>query len=206
MVKKKLQAPRSKLQRNTKFQIPNSKKTPISKSKAELQVCENLFVGAGEWKSAQFVRAKPVARTFGERPITVRDAVEDVEGDAVAGNGVFDRAELLEGHRKEAEGGFGDFVDGGVAIDFDIWKFPEVCIDDAGWSLTNKEARVSFNNECEETPRSGRCAAGDFRQQMDDAFAIGDAVGFERAIGAARVFGSTNERAEFHEGLVEVGA
>ena len=35
---------------------------------------------------------------------------------------------------------------------------------------------------------------------------MGDAIGFERAVGAARIFGSANERAEFHEGLIEVGA
>jgi hypothetical protein len=33
-----------------------------------------------------------------------------------------------------------------------------------------------------------------------------DTFGFEGAVGAARVFWSTNKCAEFHEGLVEVGA
>ena len=68
--------------------------------------------------------------------------------------------------------------------------------------MTNEKTRVSVDDKCEKATRSGRCAAGDFRQQMDDVFAIRDAVGFERAVGATWVFGNANERAEFHEGLV----
>lgn len=41
---------------------------------------------------------------------------------------------------------------------------------------------------------------------MDDPFAMSNAVGFEGAIGAARIFRYAKEGAEFHKGLVKVGA
>ena len=40
----------------------------------------------------------------------------------------------------EAEGSFGNFVEVGFAVNFNIWEFPEVCVDDAGRSLANEEA------------------------------------------------------------------
>jgi hypothetical protein len=85
--------------------------------------------------------------------------MENVKGDAVAGDRVFDGAELLEGCRKEAKGGIGDFVDIGFAVDFDVWKFPEMRVDKAGWSLANEKAGVSVDNECKETSGSGGSAA-----------------------------------------------
>jgi hypothetical protein len=132
--------------------------------------------------------------------------VKDVESDAVAGDCVFDGAGWFERDGVKAEGGFGDFGGVGFAVDFDVWEFPQVRVDDAGGSLANEKARVLVDDKGEETPRSGGRAAGAVREQMDDPFAAGDATGADRTVGAARVFGSANERAEFHERLVEVRA
>ena len=121
-------------------------------------------MGAGEGKRLQFVKAKPAYRTFGGRAITVCDAPENVKSDAVAGDGVFDCACRFKGHRKEAEGGFGDFVDVGFAVNFDVWEFPKVSVDDAGWSLANEVAGVSVDDEGEEASRSSGSTARDVRE------------------------------------------
>ena len=63
MAGKKLQTSRSKLQRNSKIQTPNSKKIPNFNQKG-LQICENLFVRAGEWKAAEVAKLEPAS---GER-------------------------------------------------------------------------------------------------------------------------------------------
>jgi hypothetical protein len=49
-------APSTKIQAPGKYQIPNCKiqKNPKIQSKAELQIRENPFVRAGEWKCPQF--------------------------------------------------------------------------------------------------------------------------------------------------------
>ena len=119
---------------------------------------------------------------------------------------MFDGAGGFEGFGVKAEGGFGHFVNVGFAVDFEVWEFPQVRVDDLGGSLTDQEARISVDDEGEETPTSGRWAAGNVWKQVNHAFAMGDAVGFEGAVGAARIFGSADECAKFHEGLVEVRA
>ena len=119
---------------------------------------------------------------------------------------MFDGASGFEGLRVKTEGGFGDFVNIGFAIDFNVGEFPEWCVHDAVRALANEEARVSVDDEGEETPGRGRSAAGDVWEHVDELFAMGDTVGFEWTVRTARVFGSANEHAEFHEGLVEVRA
>ena len=63
---------------------------------------------------------------------------EDVQGYAVAGNGVFEGTEFFEGGDVGAEFGSSEFFQvgaggGGLAIG----KFPEVGVDDAGGALTH---------------------------------------------------------------------
>ena len=104
-------------------------------------------------------RAQPAAGTFDGRTVGIRDTAEDVEGDAVARDGVFDRAGWFKGCRVKADGRFGDLIDVGFAVDFNAWEFPKVRVDDSRRSLANENARVSVDDEGEETPRSGGSAA-----------------------------------------------
>lgn len=156
-------------------------------------------MGAGERESAQLLWPEPAVIAFGERTIAVCDDAEDIEGDPVTGNGVFDGAGQLEGFGAKTERRFGDFVDVGFTIDFEVRKFPEVRIDDASGSLANQEAGVSFDHESKETSRGGGGAARDVWKQVDDAFAMSDAAGFDRTVGTTRVLGSADQRTEFHE-------
>ena len=80
-----------------------------------------------------------------------------------------------------------------------------MCVDYASGSLSNEEAGISLDHECEKSSRSDRSAAGKIREQVDDALAACDAISFKRAFRAARFSRCANERSEFHEGLVELG-
>jgi hypothetical protein len=131
--------------------------------------------------------------------------VENVESDAIAGDGVFDGACSFDGFRTKTESALGNFVNVDFAVGLNIWEFPEMRVDDAGRSLANEVARVSLDDESEKTSRRGGSAAGNIWEQVDDAFAMREAIGYERAVGTARLFGCADESPQFHEGLIEMG-
>ena len=56
--------------------------------------------------------------------IAVCFTAEDVEGNAITGDCVFDGTGQFDRFGAKAEGGLGDFVEVGFAIRFEVWKFP----------------------------------------------------------------------------------
>lgn len=118
-------------------------------------------MGAGEREVIQVVTMKPSAAPTRIRSVTGCEAVENVKSDAIAGDGVFDGAKLFEGMRRESERGLGDLVRVGFAIEFGVWEFPEVRINDASGSLLNEVTGIPFDDESVESPRGSGSAAED---------------------------------------------
>jgi hypothetical protein len=75
----------------------------------------------------------------------------------------------------------------------------------AGGSLADKEGAALLRNECHEPSRGGADAAAEAGELMNAAFSIGDAVFGDRTSAALGLPWRADQRAEFHEGLVEVG-
>ena len=78
-------------------------------------------------------------------------------------------------------------------------------VDDAGGALANEIAPTILNYECNEASRGGSGAWAEVGELIDTVGAICDALRSHGTGGAFGLFGRADERAEFHEGLVEVG-
>src|ERR1035438_329945 len=75
----------------------------------------------------------------------------------------------------------------------------------AGGSLANEEAPASLRNECNKTARGGADAPAQAGQLMHAVLLIGNAVFGDRTAAATRQAWRADQRAELHEGLVELG-
>lgn len=167
------------------------------------QVEKNPFVSAGEGEFLQFGQRKPTALLFCRRS----QRFESVQGNPVARNRVLDGAERANVAREETEASSGGGFEGRlIPIQFNVWKFPKVRVDDSSGSLTDEHTTIVPCHERGE-PSFGRAGAS------AEIGKLGGLAGFEchakardgtfSALGLAR---RADQRAEFHEGLVELRA
>jgi len=89
---------------------------------------------------------------------------------------------------------------------FDVWKFPQVCVHDPGGPLADEKASVSLDDKRDEMACGGGGAPAKVWQFSRTIFPESDAKFFHRADRALWISRGANQRAEFHEGLVEVRA
>lgn len=179
---------------------------------------QDLLVGSGEGEFVELRKREPIAFGLGAQ---VREfSAPDFERDARAGDGVFDGAEgLARGGAKirrtepfasaRPRPGFsvgGVRGRGGMRDGFEIREFPEVRVDHASRPLAHEESPVAFDDEGEE-------AAGDGGRRLSEVGELVLQIQFSRdtefvhrAGIALRRARRTNERAEFHKRLVEMGA
>ena len=75
----------------------------------------------------------------------------------------------------------------------------------AGGALADEEASTPFDDEGGEVPVGDGLARGQIGQRGDAIGAAGDALGAQRAGGAFRLAWRADQRAEFHEGLIQGG-
>ena len=77
---------------------------------------------------------------------------------------------------------------------------------DARGPLAHKKAPSFFRDERDEAARCGVPALAEFWNFFHFACLMSDTMLQDRALGAFGLFGSTDQSAEFHQGLVEMGA
>ena len=115
------------------------------------------------------------------------------EGDAVAGDGVFDGAEwfcggemevcLLGGRVSPLRAGLGFASSGAhgvtrptiVCFSFDVREFPKVAVDNAGGALVDEEFAVSLDDESDKATFSGSFAFAEIGQLFLLVFTEGQA-------------------------------
>ena len=88
-------------------------------------------------------------------------------------------------------------------MDFRIREFPQVRIDGSGRTLPDKETSASLDYKGSEMSRRGGFPFAQIRQFPDAVFTKRDAELFHRANFAPRISRRTNQRAKFHQRLVE---
>src|ERR1043166_823450 len=150
-------APSTKSQTSEKQQIPKTKLQIISNPRRSgrlLESFQNSFVGTGEWEILQLAKAQPLTANPGKRCCTVGNATKAVERDAIAGDRVFNGAERFDSFEVKSESSFSDIVNIGFSVEFRVWKFPEVRIDDASGALLNEITGISFDDESVESSTS----------------------------------------------------
>jgi hypothetical protein len=120
---------------------------------------------------------------------------------------MFHRAKRLNFRRFNFDNTFVNFfyVRFGIA-GFHIREFPQVRVDGSGRTLPDQEASVSLNHKGNETSRGGGLAFAQVWKFPDAALSKRDAELVYLANFAPRISRRANQRAEFHEGLVEAGA
>ena len=183
-----------------------------------LQSPENSSVRGGEGEGIQFCQRQPDFVVFGGRSSTTPHFifimgtrvtrpsemnVKNLQRDAITGDGMFHRAKRpgITGFEAEIIYGRRD-----ACRYFHIRKFPKLCVDDSGGPLADKETSVSLHHKGNKTFRGGGFSPAQVRQFPDAAFAKRDAKPFYRADFALRISRGADERAKFHEGLVEMRA
>jgi hypothetical protein len=90
--------------------------------------------------------------------------------------------------------------------DFNIWEFPQVCIHNAGGPLADEKFSAALDDKRNESPRGGRRAPAKVWQFSHAIFLESDAEFSHGTFRAFGLSGCANQRAKFHEGLVEVRA
>ena len=115
---------------------------------------------------------------------------------------MFYGAKRLNVRRFNAKNGFENiFRIGAVALG--VWKFPQVRVHDAGGPLANEEMSAPFNDECNKSARSGCDALAEVGQFLNAVFAKSDTELFQRTRRAIWISRRANQRAEFHQGLIQ---
>src|SRR5208282_3054571 len=89
---------------------------------------------------------------------------------------------------------------------FNVWKFPQICIHNAGGPLPDKKTPVSFSDKGNKVSSRDDFAFAKVWQLFDSIFPERDAEFFDRANQAPRITRRANQRTEFHQRLVEVRA
>lgn len=78
-------------------------------------------------------------------------------------------------------------------------------IDHSGGPLADEKTSLALTHKSYESAGRGGRLGTEIGQLINDAAAVGGAMGPDRTGRARGLFRSANERAQFHEGLVEVG-
>lgn len=85
------------------------------------------------------------------------------------------------------------------AVGFEVRKFPEVGVDDAGGTPAHEKFTVPPDDKGNELTGGGRPAFAEIGQIRDAIFLISEAEFFGRADGAPRIARGANQSAEFHQ-------
>lgn len=101
-------------------------------------------MGAGEGKAFKCASRTPLA---GNEVLARWRAAEDFHGDLVVGDGVTDGDEFLRAREVDAEVFAREFGQSEAVVDFDVWKFPESLINDAGWPLANEVTATALEDK-----------------------------------------------------------
>ena len=166
---------------------------------------QNFSVGAGEGEQVQLRKRQP-AVICGWLGNSRRTGAINFEDNAVPGDGVFDGGEFFEGGNFQAEFASGKALQvraGGGG--FEVGKFPKVGVDDAGGALSDEEFAAMLDYERHKASGGGGGPLAEVGELLDAAGAKSDAIRAYRAEQTGRLARSADERAEFHEGLVEGG-
>ncbi len=128
--------------------------------------------------------------------------------DAVAGDGMFDYGEGFDlGEMKSRSVCRHNALGPGVPrADFDVGEFPQVRVHDAGGPLANEKPAAALDHESDEAPGGCRFAPANLWKFGLPTAVTRDAEAIDGAQLAARRAWRADERAEFHEGLIEARA
>ena len=162
----------------------------------------------GEGQFVKPFERKPHTVEFGIRVIRPAEMrAKGFERNAVAGDGMFDYAERLGGCKSEAEA-----ASGGARIarvlrsDFNIQEFPEVGVDATRRALADEKLAVALDDESDEVALSSSGAFAEIGKSLLQIVFSREAQFIHGANVASRRARCADERAEFHQGLVQMGA
>ena len=166
---------------------------------------ENFAVGAGEGEFLQVAQAQPtVAVALPGNKRAGRQV--GFEGNSITGDGMLHRGQWLERSGPGVEQGAGDgFEIVGAAFHFGIGEFPQMRVEDPDWSLAHEPFAIALRDEGHESSESNGSAPGNVRKRLDAVGGASNTVAADRALFATRVSRRANQRAEFHERLVQCG-
>lgn len=118
---------------------------------------------------------------------------------------MFDRGKQLEGLRPHPQGAAGRSVKVGIiAGQFQVGEFPEMRVHHAGGSLADEEEAAFLGDEGNKAARRGADAPAEAGQFVDVVLLVCDAMFRDRTDPASGLPWRADERAEFHERLVEL--
>src|SRR5271154_2331644 len=92
-----------------------------------------------------------------------------------------------------------------LAIGFKIRELPQMCVHNSKRTLLNEKFSIALNDEGNKMSRGRRFALAKIRQFFCEALLQRDAEFFHRTNQTLRIARRANERAEFHQRLVEKG-
>lgn len=166
------------------------------------ETTQDFLVGAGERQSVKLVDGEPATGAFARRLCDFSAA--GIEGDAVAGDGVFDGAERFG--RRDAEvacqtarispldavitlvtgGAHGVTRPATFRFDFAVRKFPKVRVDHARRALADQEFAAALDHEGDETAGGGGFAFSEFGEFVLLVLLSRDAELLDRTGGTVR--------------------
>lgn len=162
-------------------------------------------MGTGESEQSQLGAREPDTGAFG-RGSPEANAI-CIERDAVARDGMSDGAQWFNCAGRSAQNAAARRLQVRAIVGaFCVGEFPKVRIDDTRRTLVDEKPPAAFGDEGDES--AGSCGDTISRgwQFPDGTPPKGKAARRDRTAVALRLFGRANDRAEFHEGLVERGA
>lgn len=169
-----------------KFRLKNRTSATVK------QAQENLLVSAGKGQFRQLLRCEPATFRPGNVRRVIRVEAICVQLNPVARDGM---PHGMEGRKIGTAFGL---------CDLNIRKFPKVCVHNARRPLAYEKSRTFFRDECSEAPMRDRRTRRQSRKVLDAPFAQRDTMRRHRASIAARLLRSANQRAQFHQRLVEM--
>jgi len=166
-------------------------------------------VSAGEGEPGQVPKREPARRGLAGNwvwPAAVRKADQrGFEGDAISGDGMFHRAEGYQRVRAKSQYSARSGAEAGFGLgQFHVGEFPEPCVHDSRRSPPNQEITISFHHVGGESPCGGSRTVPGRRKLGDAVLPKGDAELPDGAARATGLPGCADQRAEFHQGLIEI--
>jgi hypothetical protein len=137
---------------------------------------------AGKSELLQFPLRCPASVLEGLLQAVADRSTENVQGDTVARNGVFEVEARLARNPTRTQKVFREL--GKVRMMFrhlGVRKFPEICVDPIRRSLANKQTAIPPGNESDESAGGGWRASSEIGQRCGAAPAPGDAFVLNRA-------------------------
>ncbi len=166
-------------------------------------------MGARKWEPHQLALIKPATYLWIGCGLVIASRPKDFQRNSVACNRMLDRAEGFEHprlHAKCAPRGRLQIRLIASGFQLNVWKLPQLSIYEPFRSLAHKHARALLRNESNEASLRDTGTFASVRQFMHALFSMGATMLGHRANTALRILWQANERAKFHERLVQVGA